>query len=207
MGLVDDIKVNMSNLSGQPAKNNTVPAGSWGVTKAEQGFVNAQEATREAILALGKTVYEKEKDSKDSDYAEDIKAVGKCLENEKLWQLYRLSLDDKTMCDSCGAIITADSVFCNKCAASVPARDFSPIGIGSPAPADNQSNANVCPNCGTPLLDGAVFCEKCGTKVDASANQTAPASSVPSKPNACPKCGAPLVDGAVFCEKCGEKLA
>ena len=205
MGLIDDIKTNVHNLSGQTVANRTVPSGTWAATKAEQGFVKAQESTREALLLLGKTVYEKEKDNKGSAYAEDIKTLGECLEKEKLWHLYSLSLDEKTMCDSCGAVITADSVFCNKCGASVPERDFTAIGIGTTAPAEYQSNANVCPNCGQPLSEGAEFCEKCGTKISKSYDTPIVAESTARK-DVCPKCGAPLVEGAEFCEKCGTKI-
>ena len=207
MGLTDDIKTNVNNLSGQPVANNTVPSGTWAATKAEQGFVKAQESTREALLSLGKTVFEKEKDNKDSAYAEDIKILGDCLEKEKLWQLYSLSLDEKTMCESCGAVITADSVFCNKCGASVPERDFTAIGIGSTAPAEDRSNANVSPKCGASLAAGAEFCEKCGTKIGGSSGLTGTASATQTKQNVCPRCGASLLEDAVFCEKCGAKLS
>lgn len=207
MGLIDDLKTNVNNMNGKTSGNNTVPSGSWATTKAEQGFAKAQESTKEALLSLAKTVYENEKDNKDSAYAEDIKILGDCLEKEKLWQLYSLSLDEKTMCESCGAVITADSVFCNKCGASVPERDFTAIGIGLTAPAEDRSNANVCPKCGASLAAGAEFCEKCGTKIEGASGQTGDVAASQTKQNVCPRCGASLLEDAVFCEKCGAKLS
>lgn len=48
------------------------------------------------------------------------------------------------VCPSCGAGLSADSKFCNKCGAKV---------------------ISVCPGCGAPLTPGSKFCSQCGTQL------------------------------------------
>lgn len=181
------------------AENHTASAS---IFQAEEGFKNAEKATQDAMLALGKKVYETEKEDAGSKYLSEIQSIKNFVEKENLWQLYRLSLEDKTRCDSCGAIITSDSLFCNKCAASVPSRDFSAIGISLTGTTDIQKK---CPNCGHPVPEGMIFCEKCGTKVNDNSEMSI-ITADNAKKNVCPQCGAELVEGAMFCEKCGKKL-
>lgn len=196
MGILNDLKPNKTNTT----DNNVVtPA----VSQAQQGYENAEQDTLKAIQALGKAVYEAEKDNTASPFFANIKKIKECIEKEYLWQLYQLSLEGKTKCESCGAIITSDSIFCNKCAAKIPERDFSVIGMMSEFQTKEQ---NVCPNCGCPLIDGAVFCEKCGTKILSSFTVSESISDNRTDNSICPKCGATLTEGAMFCEKCGTKL-
>ncbi len=197
MGLLNEMK-----LVKGVAANQTVSAP---VSHAEEGFRNAEMATQNALLALGKKVYETEKDDAGSKYLADIQSINSFAEKENLWQLYRLSLEGKTRCDSCGAIITSDSLFCNKCAASVPARDFSAIGISLAGPAAASDHNKKCPNCGHPVPEDMMFCEKCGTKVGDNSQRSVDADSSANK-DSCPKCGAKLIVDAAFCEKCGERL-
>ncbi len=49
-----------------------------------------------------------------------------------------------TVCPSCGAVLSFDSKFCNKCGAKV---------------------ISVCPGCGAPLTPGSKFCSQCGTQL------------------------------------------
>ena len=174
--------------------------------KADAKSRETEESLNNAFLMLGKTVFEAEKENVDSKYFREIKEIKQCQENESLWTLYKLSLEGKTKCDSCGAIITSDSAFCNKCGAVIPPRDFSSIGIGTQSDSEVSGNANVCPNCGKELQEGAVFCEKCGTKIDTPEKDISSVQNTQLN-DSCPKCGAKLVSGAIFCEKCGYKLA
>ena len=176
------------------------------IAKAEDGYRSACLASRDAIRELGRAVYEAEKDISGSQYRVNIEKIAQSFENEKLWQLYGLSIEGKTLCESCGSVITSDSAFCNKCGATVPQWDFSAI-IGDAPMQETATTTGMYPNCGSPLPDGAVFCEKCGTKIEATSRaDTASNEATVAQKNVCPTCGAPLVDGAVFCEKCGTKI-
>ena len=130
----------------------------------EKKCSEASAATENAIMTLGRDYYEETKDSPDPKFSEKIEKIKTCMATEKLLSQYKLSLEGKMLCDSCGATITSDSVFCNKCGASVSLPDFSSIDIGDfreKAP-DGQ---RFCPNCGAPFLSDAVFCERCGQKL------------------------------------------
>lgn len=150
----------------QPAQGNvTKQQASSAVFQAAQSCKAAQDAVNEAVQSLGRMYFEANQNNTESEFYSQISNVKECIEKEKLWNLYRLSLEDKTQCDNCGAIITADSVFCNKCGASIKPRDFSVIGIAR-MQSNNSTSSGVCPSCGNPLVSGAMFCEKCGYKLN-----------------------------------------
>lgn len=125
---------------------------------------DAEAAVNTAIQELGKAYYEGNKDNEDSEYYEQIVSIKKYIDKAKLWNLYRLSLDGKTKCEKCGAILTDDSVFCNKCGSPIEASDFSSL-MRAGYNTTGASNAAVCPVCGRPIAAGAIFCESCGTKI------------------------------------------
>ena len=165
MGLFDarqPVQVNVTNqepLSVMPSA----------IFQADQSCKAAEDAVKEAVQSLGRMYFEANQDNAESEFYSQISNVKECIEKEKIWHLYRLSLEDKTQCDSCGAVITADSAFCNKCGAGIKPRDFSVIGISQMQP-NNNTSSGVCPSCGSPFVAGAMFCEKCGCKVTGGTN-------------------------------------
>ena len=197
MGILNDLKPNKANPEDQTR--------ALMIKQADNGYKDAEKETLNALQSFGRTVYEAEKDNTESPFSEDIKQIKDCMEKEYLWKLYRLGLDGETECENCGARIPSDSIYCNKCAAKIPERDFSTIGYVA-KPKSQLIEQNACPQCGSPLPEGAVFCEKCGTKILSSSKVVAPISDNQTDNNTCPQCGATLTDGAVFCEKCGIKL-
>lgn len=134
------------------------------IFQVNQSCKAAEDAVKKAVQSLGMMYFEANKNNEESEFYSQISNVKDCMEKEKLWNLYRLSLQDKTQCDSCGAVITADSVFCNKCGASIEPRDFSVIGI-SRIQSNHNISSSACPSCGSPLVAGAMFCEKCGYRI------------------------------------------
>ena len=156
MGLFDSKQSVQGNAANQGP--------SIAVLQADQSCKTAKDAVKEAIQTLGGMYFEANQNNEESEFYSQITNVKECMEKEKLWHLYRLSLEGKTQCDSCGAIITADSAFCNKCGSGIRPRDFSVIGVSQMQSNDNISS-NACPSCGSPLVVGAMFCEKCGYKL------------------------------------------
>lgn len=136
------------------------------IQQAEQKCRNAENAVNDALLALGKQVYESAKEKTDSEFGEQISQVTESIKKSELWKQYRLALEGKMKCEKCGAIITSDSVFCNKCGTSIAPLDFSSLGLNASTPATSSATPNnVCPSCGATLVEGAAFCEKCGNKI------------------------------------------
>ena len=134
------------------------------VLQADQNCQNASAAVNQAIFELGQKYFEANHDNPDAEFSDLINKVNECKKNEMLWHQYRLSLDGKMKCEKCGAIITSDSAFCNKCGVSVAPLDFSAIMPTQPQPV-SEPVAKVCPSCGNPVNEGDVFCEKCGQKI------------------------------------------
>ncbi len=135
------------------------------IQQTEQSCRSAENAVNDALLALGKQVYESNKEKDTSEFGEQISQVTECIKKSELWKQYRLTLEGKMKCEKCGAIITSDSAFCNKCGASIEAPDFSSLGINNSIPTPTTVS-NTCPKCGAALVSDAAFCEKCGTKIN-----------------------------------------
>ena len=203
MGILDDLRKNLSI--------NNASSASPEINKAEESYRNAENATKEAVQALGRAIYETDKNNPESKYSDEIKKIKQCIEDENLRLQYRLSLEGKVRCDSCGAVITSDSAFCNKCGSPIPEKDFSSLGVGAPVQPESPGNI-VCPKCGSTMQQGISFCMKCGTKLDGSGDNSSPVvesqtnKESQTNNNICPQCGAPLVEDAIFCEKCGASL-
>ena len=132
------------------------------VGQAEQKYHEIHNEIENAYFELGRAYFEKNKDNEESDFSEQITYIKEKIKEETLWRQYYLSLVGKTLCEHCGAIITSDSAFCNKCGGKIEPRDFSAIGAG---PDEHEAMQSLCPTCGSPLVEGAVFCEKCGNRV------------------------------------------
>jgi ribosomal protein L40E len=158
MGLFDNHQKQQNTTTVSIAPNQSL------IQQVDQKCLEASNAVKFAISELGRNYYEKNKENTNSEYSSQISDIRSLIEKETLWNQYRLSLEGKTLCEHCGAIITSDSAFCNKCGGSIKPRDFSALGINQAQPSSNTIQ-NVCPACGSPLTEGAAFCEKCGQKL------------------------------------------
>lgn len=135
--------------------------------KIEYADSNLHEAglkVKNAMQELGKAYFDANRENTEAEYYEQITCIKKCMDNEILWHQYRLSLEDKVLCENCGAVNPFNSLFCNQCGNNIRAVDFSVLGV-DPSVRENTSNTVVCRVCGKPLVSGAAFCEVCGTKV------------------------------------------
>ena len=133
----------------------------------EHADTNLHEAgleVKNAMQELGKAYFDANRDNTEAEYYEQITYIKKCMDNEILWHQYRLSLEDKVLCENCGAVNPFNSLFCNQCGNSIRVVDFSVLGV-EPSVRENTANTVVCRACGKPLVSGAVFCEVCGAKV------------------------------------------
>lgn len=115
MGLFETIQSVKGNVTNQ--------APSPDISQADQRCKAAEDAVNEAIQNLGRMYFETNQNNTESEFYGQVSNVKECIEKAKLCYLYRLNLEDKTQCDSCGAIITADSAFCEKCGCKLSGGD------------------------------------------------------------------------------------
>lgn len=134
------------------------------IFRADTACREANQAVMNALQELGKVYFEANRNNSESEFFEQVTQIQKCMDNEKLCNQYRLSLEGRIQCEKCGAIVTSDSAFCNKCGSRITQWDFSSL-TGEKSKIENPSNAPLCPKCGKMLVAGAMFCEECGTKV------------------------------------------
>lgn len=132
------------------------------IARADAGCREAETAVTEALLVLGRTYFEANRDKPDGEYHKQVAQIVAAMDKEKLWRQYRLSLEGQALCEACGTVVTADSLFCKKCGKPMKKWDFTGLGVDvEPAPGEGA----VCKACGAPLAPGSAFCEECGAKV------------------------------------------
>lgn len=111
---------------------------------------------KNVIFSLGNMFVQKNSSEtvEGTDYEPMWKELMDIEEENASWQRKRLAMQGLRKCDSCGFVLTIDSVFCNKCGQKQ-----------NPVEEEIVTKKGVCENCGTPYGEGAVFCTNCGKKL------------------------------------------
>ena len=171
MGFMDSVK-GFAEKVGDKVESGVKSVSDNSKKMAERSKIKREIAMLEgevnnAYLAIGKKFVELIKSK--SERAEKFKEL-------------LASLDDNQTCTGCGAVISKEQKFCDKCGTKVELKEVPIIEGYNDAPVQTEEPAEV---------------------VDVEANPdevTVPAGSF------CEKCGAPLAEGQNFCEKCGAKV-
>lgn len=84
-------------------------------TKVKREIANIEQSINADYIELGKALYDKICNEADSEYVETVTDIKE--KNQKLAELKAalMSLDDKVFCTNCGAPISKDQAFCDKC--------------------------------------------------------------------------------------------
>jgi len=108
------------------------------------------------IRQIGETFYElnKSNDMAGTAYEQFFSDMDRNLKNVEITEKQQLASQGFRKCESCGAQLPLDSVFCNKCGAKQEELEKEVVIAGK-----------VCPKCGAELEDGDLFCLKCGYKL------------------------------------------
>ena len=109
-----------------------------------------------AIMKLGSMIYEenKSKDMSGTPYADLYTEITEADKDLVMLEKRRLASMGLRKCESCGAELPIDSVFCNKCGTKQGELETEVIMA-----------SHTCPNCGERLEDGDAFCTSCGYKL------------------------------------------
>lgn len=118
---------------------------------------------RQKIYQLGQAYYEEFKGdpSIGEKYFAMVDQIVKLEQNRIAFFKQKLRLEGQMMCDSCGAVITYGSLFCNFCGQKT---DLQPEGNAASGPTEQQA-PRLCRNCGKELEEGSSFCTGCGQKI------------------------------------------
>ena len=84
-------------------------------TKVKREISSIESSINSDYIELGKAMFEKICNEPDSEYIETVTDIKE--KNQKLAELKAalMSLDDKIFCTHCGAPISKDQAFCDKC--------------------------------------------------------------------------------------------
>lgn len=119
----------------------------------------AEEALKEEIYNLGLIFYNDYKNAKPNSpqrrkYAKQIDYITELFEERDFCKATFAETFGKKCCESCGATLKAEDVFCSQCGAQVEEDDFS-----------DAEGIKHCQNCGAEHSEDQKFCGKCGTKL------------------------------------------
>lgn len=119
----------------------------------------AEEALHEEIYNLGLSFYESYKNVKPNSpirkhFEKQINYITELTEERDFCKATFAETFGKKCCESCGATLKAEDVFCSQCGAPVEEDDFS-----------DAEGIKHCQNCGAEHDKEQKFCGKCGTKL------------------------------------------
>lgn len=91
--------------------------------KIKRELSSIESSINNDYIVLGKAMFEKICNDTDSEFAETISGIKE--KNQKLEELKNtlMSLEDKSSCPNCGAQISKDQVFCDKCGQKIAVED------------------------------------------------------------------------------------
>jgi len=143
-------------------------------SRVKKEIAQLENDINNGYYAIGKKYFELHSAEPGEDYAELVNEIIAKNERAEKFKLLLASMEDKMPCTSCGAIVTREQKFCDKCGAKVEMVEPPIIEGFNDAPPAPQVDPNqpapaaggFCANCGAPLDAGQNFCEKCGTKND-----------------------------------------
>jgi len=95
-----------------------------------------------------------DKDMSDTPYEELFVQLDNNQKKNGIVERQQLASKGLRKCDSCGAELPIDSMFCNKCGAKQ-----------SELETEIVSASKICPSCGADIEGGDAFCLKCGHKL------------------------------------------
>ena len=114
------------------------------------------------FISIGKKFMEENPDNE--AYADLFSQITEKKSLIETTQAQLIALEDKVNCPNCGAPLSKEAKFCDKCGAKIEeAVVEAPAAEEAPAEA---APAKVCPKCGAEVSEGQNFCEKCGEKIE-----------------------------------------
>ncbi len=143
-------------------------------SRIKKEIANLEAEVNASYFAIGKKYFEMNSSAPGQEYAESVDNIIKSGDRLEKFKLLLASLDDKMACSGCGADVTRNQKFCDKCGAKVEFPEVPIIEGYNDAPAAApveqpeaapQPVASFCPSCGAKLEAGQNFCEKCGAKI------------------------------------------
>lgn len=169
MGFFDQMK----DIAGKVG--NTVEKGAKSISDnskkiAEKSKIKSEISQLEselnsAYISIGKVYFEKLRENPEHECENAVNIIIK--NNKRVEQLRTQlnNLEDKIPCSNCGASLTKEQKFCDKCGAKVVMPSYTETAepIIKPAPTENPSG-KVCAECGTPADEDQLFCQQCGKK-------------------------------------------
>lgn len=176
MGFFDQVK----DLAGKVG--NTVEKGAKSISDSSKKMAEKSKLKNEisqvesemnsAYISIGKVYFEKAVENSDPDCINAVETITKNA--VRLEQLHKQldNLEDKISCQNCGASLSKEQKFCDKCGAKVEIK-IEPITVPS-----EPSELKVCPQCNMPIEeDGQKFCASCGADLSAGVVQPSPAET------------------------------
>ncbi|MDE5771790.1 MAG: zinc ribbon domain-containing protein [Ruminococcus sp.] len=188
MGFFDQVK----DLAGKVG--NTVEKGAKSVSDGSKKMAEKSRIKKEissleneitsAYVSIGKVYFSRISENPEPECAGAVETiVSKGARIEQLRQILD-NLEDKQNCANCGAIISKEQKFCDKCGAKVES-----VFVAEPEP------TNVV----EPVADSV----NAETVPETEPSATA---AIPEDVKICTECGKPAAMSQIFCENCGKKF-
>lgn len=199
------------------------------INRLTKSIDDEKKSIQENYLEIGRLYYEQNPDASEGEIGEAVGKINESNKNIKASKLKIGTLMGYTFCETCGAQVEEDDLYCNNCGAKMPVKvlpgmELCPhchkavkAGIrfctncGKPMQEEEKPKVKECPSCGftTENLD-MIFCEKCNRRLVMEGGDPEEETVVEEKlpvHKVCPACGFKIFDAdTMFCEKCNRRL-
>ena len=154
---------------------NTVEKGAKSISDGSKKFAEKSKIKSEisqieselnsAYISIGKVYFEKLRENPEPECENAVDTIIKNSTALERLKAQLNSLEDKIPCANCGASLSREQKFCDKCGAKVVVPNYSEPEepVIQPAPAETPSG-KVCSECGAPADEDQLFCQQCGKK-------------------------------------------
>lgn len=156
-----------------------------------------EQSREECYINIGRLFARKNtaKQVEGTPYEETILELEKLEARKEILEKRKLALQNLRKCEKCGAVLSLDSMFCNKCGEKL--EEIAP---------EVMTDAPLCPSCKKPIEEGSTFCTHCGASINAETQTSVKSAMGNAKGNVCPVCGTVCDASDAFCISCGAKL-
>lgn len=153
-------------------------------SKVKREITTLESEINNAYIAIGKKYVELNSAEPAEEYAESVDLIKKNTERVEKFKQLLVSMNEKQLCSGCGAVVSKEQAFCDKCGAKIEPMEVPIIEGYNDKPAEEETTeaeteseeteekpplvgeqVALCPECGAELYDGQSFCKSCGAKL------------------------------------------